>query len=98
MNLNVTQNNLYLFLPSKVSWMTDMLTADNEMSIVEAIKKIYSSTTYAKMENEESKLWHLGPVALYYDLINESAPHKSSCDFPTAGTAETSEVDSPTNS
>ena len=39
MNLNVTQNNLYLFLPSKVSWMADMLTADNEMSIVEAIKR-----------------------------------------------------------
>ncbi len=45
MNLTVTQENLYLFLPSKVCWLADMLIEDNEMSIVEAVKKIYSSQT-----------------------------------------------------
>lgn len=37
--------------------------------ITDALKKIYSSETYKKLEEEESKMWHLGPVALYQDLI-----------------------------
>ena len=36
MNLDVTQNNLYLFLPSKVSWMAEMLSEDKNVSIVDA--------------------------------------------------------------
>lgn len=28
MNLNVTQDNLYLFLPSKISWMAEMLSEE----------------------------------------------------------------------
>ena len=74
MNLNVTQDNLYLFLPSKISWMADMLMTNKNMSMVDAIKKIYSSETYSQMENEDTKLWHLGPVTLYHDLINENSP------------------------
>ena len=60
MNLNVTQDNLYLFLPSKISWIADMLVTNKNMSVVDAIKKIYSS--------------HLGPVALYHDLLQEDIP------------------------
>lgn len=74
MNLNVTQNNLYLFLPSKISWIADMLVTNKNMSVVDAIKKIYSSETYSQMENEDTKLWHLGPVALYHDLLQEDIP------------------------
>ena len=69
MNLTVNQENLYLFLPSKISWMADMLADDKNMSIVDALKKIYSSETYKRLEEEKSKMWHLGPVALYQDLI-----------------------------
>ncbi|MBR5803330.1 MAG: hypothetical protein IKY31_03170 [Bacteroidaceae bacterium] len=70
MNLNVTQQNLYLFLPSKISWMADMLVADEGIGVVEAISKIYQSETYQKLEVEETKMWHLGPVALYQELKN----------------------------
>lgn len=31
MNLTVNQDNLYLFLPSKVSWMADMLMEDRHI-------------------------------------------------------------------
>ena len=65
MNLEITQDNLYLLLPSKVSLMTEMLCDDTGMSVVEAMKRIYSSDTYRQLEHEDTKLWHLGPVALY---------------------------------
>lgn len=71
MNLEVTQNNLFLFLPSKISWMADMLTDDKKISIAEAIREIYASETYRLLEEEETKRWHWGPVALYQDFLRE---------------------------
>ena len=65
MNLTVTQDNLYLFLPSKISWMAEMLAEYENIDIVEAVSKIYNSDVYKRLENEETKLWHLGPVDLY---------------------------------
>lgn len=65
MNLTVAQDNLYLFLPSKISWMAEMLAEDENIDIVEAVSKIYNSDVYKRLENEETKLWHLGPVDLY---------------------------------
>lgn len=65
MNLTVTQDNLYLFLPSKVSWMAEMLVEDENIDIVEAVSQIYASDVYKKLAKEETKLWHLGPVDLY---------------------------------
>lgn len=60
----INQDNLYLLLPSKVCRMADMLTDEKGISITEAIKEIYSSSVYRQLETEETKLWHLGPVAL----------------------------------
>lgn len=73
----ITQDNLYLLLPSKVSWMASMLKAENNVSLIDAIKAVYSSDTYKQLEKEETKMWHLGPVDLYHDLVtdlNESSP------------------------
>lgn len=64
----VTQDNLYLLLPAKVAWLADMLHEHQGLSVVDAIKMIYSSTTYAGLEQEPTKKWHLGPVALYEEL------------------------------
>ncbi len=69
MNLDITQDNLYLLLPSKVSLMTEMLCDDTGMSIVDAMKRIYSSNTYRQLEHKDTKLWHLGPVALYEEAL-----------------------------
>ena len=64
MTRTINQSNLYLLLPSKISWMVDMLTEEKDISIAEAIKVIYSSSVYQQLETENSKLWHWGPVAL----------------------------------
>ncbi len=71
MNLDITQDNLYLILPSKVSRMADMLVADSRKSIVQAVKEIYFSNVYKRLEQEHTKQWHLGPVALYQELQTE---------------------------
>ncbi|MBQ5982326.1 MAG: hypothetical protein IJL54_09190 [Prevotella sp.] len=68
MNLQVDQNNLYLFLPGKISWMAEWLSEDKNISIAEAIEEIYRSELYQNLEKENSKLWHQGPVALYQQL------------------------------
>lgn len=65
MNRKITKENLYLILPGKVSKMAVMYAAEAGISINEALKQIYQSNTYRELENEPSKLWHYGPVALY---------------------------------
>lgn len=72
MNLDINQNNLYLLLPSKVAWLADMLSEDRDISVVEAVRQIYLSDTYKRLEDESTKMWHLGPVALYQDMSGAS--------------------------
>ena len=69
-NLDVTQENVHLLIPSKLSWMANMLAEDKGISIVEAMKMLYSSEVYARLEKESTKAWHLGPVALYEEFQN----------------------------
>lgn len=68
MNLEITQDNLYLILPSKVSRMAEMLAEDSGKSIVQAVRDIYLSDVYKRLEQESTKQWHLGPVALYEEF------------------------------
>ena len=70
MNLTITQENVHLLIPSKLSWMANMLAEDKGISIVEAMKMLYSSEVYARLEKESTKAWHLGPVALYEEFQN----------------------------
>ena len=72
MNLNITQQNLYLLLPSKMSWLANMLAEDRGITIVEAMKTLYTSAFYARLADESTKLWHLGPVALYEEYLAEN--------------------------
>ncbi len=64
----VTQDNLYLIIPAKVSRMADMLVDDNHISIEDAVCQIYQSAVYQQLEKENTKLWHEGPVALYQQM------------------------------
>lgn len=67
-NLTVTQENLYLLLPSKLSWMANMLSEGKGVGIVDAMKTLYASEVYSKLENEYTKAWNFGPVALYEEF------------------------------
>ena len=71
MNLTITQENVHLLLPSKLSWMANTLAEDRGISIVEAMKLLYASDVYSRLEQESTKTWHLGPVALYQDFKSE---------------------------
>lgn len=68
-NRKITQSNLYLILPGKVSKMATMYEADFGVPITEALKRIYNSATYRELEDESTKLWHYGPVALYQTFL-----------------------------
>lgn len=68
----INQSNLYLLLPAKVSHMAVFMIKDKKITLIEAIKRIYTSDTYKLLEKEETKMWHLGPV----DLYNETASNK----------------------
>lgn len=61
----ITQQNLYLLLPSKVSRVATMLMEDTHENVVDAVCRVYQSEMYRQLEQEHTKLWHEGPVALY---------------------------------
>ncbi len=67
----INQQNLYLLLPSKVCRLAIMIQNQEHISLIEAIKEVYASDLYKQMEQEESKLWHLGPVDLYNEMTAE---------------------------
>jgi hypothetical protein len=54
-----------------MAWMASMLAEDKGISVVEAIKRLYSSAMYKKLQDESTKYWHLGPVALYEEFLEE---------------------------
>lgn len=61
----ITPDQLYLILPYKVSQLSMLMSKKLGLSILDAIRAIYRSKTYKELEREETKLWHLGPVALF---------------------------------
>lgn len=67
----ITSQNLYLLLPGKVSRMAVMYASDFGLSITEALNRIYRSETYRQLEDEETKLRHYGPVALYQMFLEQ---------------------------
>lgn len=71
-NSKITSKNLYLLLPGKVSKMATMYASDFGLPITEALRRIYQSATYRQLEDEETKLWHYGPVALYQMFLERN--------------------------
>ncbi len=67
----VTQDNLHLLLPGKVSWLVEYLSDDYGYSLQECLSHIYRSDLYKKLSTESTKYWHLGPVDLYHELKKE---------------------------
>jgi hypothetical protein len=49
--------------------VAEMLAEDSGKSIVQAVKDIYLSDVYKRLEQESTKQWHLGPVALYQEFL-----------------------------
>lgn len=70
MNLEVTQNNLYLFLPGKIANVAAIIADNENCPIYEAMRRFYASPAYTSLAQEETKYWHLGAVALYEAYVS----------------------------
>jgi hypothetical protein len=68
----ITDKNLYLLLPGKVSAVVEQYVQNHGGSLLDGLRKFYYSSTYRKLEKEQTKLWHLGPVALYQEFQENS--------------------------
>lgn len=69
-DLEITDKNIYLLLPGKISLIAVRYSREFKVSLIDALSFIYKSTTYRRLASEETKLWHLGPVALYDYLLD----------------------------
>ena len=65
MQLEVTQQNLHLFLPGKIANVSVIIANKAHCTMTEAMQRFYSSNTYQQLQQEDTKLWHLGAVGLY---------------------------------
>lgn len=71
MSREITNKNLHLLLPGKVSQLARIYVEENGGTMLDALRAFYASSTYLKLEKEETKLWNWGPVALYEEFMNK---------------------------
>lgn len=64
-SLEVTQQNLHLFLPEKIANVAAIIADKTHCTMAEAMQRFYASKTYQQLQQEDTKLWHLGAVGLY---------------------------------
>lgn len=68
MNLDITQDNLYLLLPGKITKLAQFYAEDHDCSMLDALRKVYSSSLYKSIATESTKLWHYGATDLYHAI------------------------------
>lgn len=61
MNENQFSTFLAVVIPSVIA----LIVKSGGMSETEAISKFYRSKLYQELSDEETKLWHYGPMTLY---------------------------------
>lgn len=61
----VTQENVHIFIPSKVSKIVENVVNDKGIDRKEALLKFYNSKIYQILEQEDTKLWYESPNYLY---------------------------------
>jgi hypothetical protein len=64
----LTQDNLYLLLPGKVMAVAQMYARNHNVTLLDALHKVYASEMYKELEQECTKRWHEGPVSLYQTI------------------------------
>ena len=67
----ITQKNVRLFIPYKVSKICDYICNNEHISAQQAVTQFYRSKTARLLSEESSKLWQLGWVALYQMYMEE---------------------------
>lgn len=69
--VKVEQPRIFLLLPGKVSAVVGKYVDENAVDLLDGLRKFYNSMTYKNLECEQTKMWHLGPVALYQQFVDE---------------------------
>lgn len=72
----ITEKNLYLLLPGKVSAVVEQYVQNHGGSLLDGLRKFYNSSTYHRLENEQTKLWHLGPVGFYMKSLSKMGSYR----------------------
>jgi hypothetical protein len=68
----MTQDAFTSLLAIKMAGLVECAAASEKMSFMEAMRKVYGSKLYHLLEQEETKLWHHSPRALYDAQASES--------------------------
>lgn len=68
MKLQISQHNLHLLLPGKITTLAQFYAEDHGCTMLEALRHIYASPLYKNIANESSKLWQLGATDLYKEM------------------------------
>lgn len=63
---------LILIVPEVIQ----MIVKNNKIDEIEATDRFYSSMVYEKLEQEETKMWHLSPLTLYNMFVEEQETAK----------------------
>lgn len=71
LELEITQDNLYLILPGKVSRVACFYAQEHQVPLIDALRLFYRSETYKRLADESTKYWHFGPVVLYQEWMEE---------------------------
>lgn len=66
----ITQENVRLFIPYKVAKICNEICLQEQLTTTEAVLKFYKTKLSRLLGDEQTKLWHLGWVALY-DMYRE---------------------------
>ncbi len=61
----ITQENVHIFIPHKAAGVIDMIAEEEQISILDALRKFYGSQTYKQLEDEQTKLWYESTIGLY---------------------------------
>ena len=69
----VTQDNLYVFLPSKVALTLEEIAKAKNTEPADEIAAFYASDIYHKLENESTKYWWFSPAELCDMYLEEMA-------------------------
>ena len=64
----ITNDNVHLLIPGKAAHFARIYVEQNGGTVLDALHAFYSSKVYRELEDESTKLWHLGPVALYEEF------------------------------
>jgi hypothetical protein len=67
----MTKTDFAPLLAIKVGGLVECAMQARNLTLLDAIRRVYQSGLYRLLEQEETKLWHHSPQLLYDALVSE---------------------------